>query len=235
MTRSLPNEPLWARTFRSGMSVATMSSSSFVAPAGNGTDAGVAGPLTGASRWPKPTGLRSGTLRLLIDRDWSIRRERVGPAGHGGGPKPLDAGENPPPPLIETLLDVEREDVAPARRSDPERDRHRVVRLVADRHGDALHAELLGPVGGAAVESDGRLPGRQPLDLDVTPADPADAESEHLRDGLLGRPSAGHRLGPPADVASFRFGQDALGEALAEALQRRADAIDLDDVDPEFG
>src|SRR4249919_3006627 len=105
------------------MSAATMSSSSFVAPEGNGTVAGIAGPLAGASLRPKPTGLRSGTLRLLVGRGWSIRRERLGPTGHGGRPKPLDPGQDPPFALVETLLDVEREDVAPTRRPDPERDR----------------------------------------------------------------------------------------------------------------
>jgi hypothetical protein len=51
------------------------------------------------------------------------------------------------------------------------------------------------------VQAHGRLAGRQPLDLDVAPADSTDAEPEDLADGLLGRPAAGERLGPHPDVA----------------------------------
>src|SRR4029077_19633292 len=123
----------------------------------------------------------------------------------------------------------------PAGGPDPERDRHRVVRFVADREGDPVHAELLGPGGGAAVEADRGLTRRQPLDLDLLPADAPDAEPEDLADGLLGCPAAGERLGPEADVALLGGGQDAPREALAEPLDRTADPVDLDDVDPELG
>jgi hypothetical protein len=41
------------------------------------------------------------------------------------------------------------------------------------------------------VEPHRRLSGGQALDLDVAPADAPDAEPEHLRDRLLGRPAAG--------------------------------------------
>src|SRR3954451_18938500 len=234
MTRSFPNEPLCPRAPRSGMSVATRSSSSFVAPDGNGTDAGVAGPLAGMSRRPKPTGPRSGTLRLLIAVRWGIRRERLGTPGDGGRRKALDRGEDPPLALVEPLLDVEREDVAPSCRPDAERDRHCVVGFVGDRDSHPFHAELLGTVRGAAVETDGRLPGRQPLDLDVAPSDAADPEAEHLRDGFLGGPPPGHGLRPPADVPPFGLGQHPPREALAEAFERRANPVDLDDVDAEF-
>ena len=88
------------------------------------------------------------------------------------------------------------------RGADPEGDRDRVVRLVADRDGDPAHAELLGARGGAAVEPDRRLAGRQALDLDLAPADAPDAEAEDLADRLLGGPAAGERLGPVADVGA---------------------------------
>ena len=122
----------------------------------------------------------------------------------------------------------------PAARPDPERDRDRVIRFVADRERDPVHPELVGAGGGPAVQADGRLAGRQPLDLDVAPADPPDAEPEDLADGLLGRPAAGERLGPHPDVALLGGGQDALRESLAEPLDRAADPVDLDDVDPEL-
>ena len=95
--------------------------------------------------------------------------------------------------------------------------------------------ELLRAVGGPPVETHRRLPGRQPLDLDVAPADAANAQAEHLRDGLLGGPAAGHRLGPTPDVPLLGLGQDPSREPLPEPLEGRPDAIDLDDVDPEFG
>ena len=85
------------------------------------------------------------------------------------------------------------------------------------------------------MEAHGRLAGRQPLDLDVAPADAPDAEAEHLRDGLLGGPAAGHRLGPAADVALLVRGEDALRESVAEPVERRGDPVDLDDVDAELG
>ena len=84
------------------------------------------------------------------------------------------------------------------------------------------------------MKSDGGLAGRQPLDLDVAPADAADAEAEHLADRLLGRPAARERLGPIAHVAALRLGQHPAAESVAEALERLADAPDPDDVDPEL-
>ena len=93
----------------------------------------------------------------------------------------------------------------------------------------------LGPPGGTAVEAHGGLPGRQSLDLDVAPADAANAEAQHLGDRLLGSPAAGHRLGAAADVALLVGSQHALGEALAESLQGRPDPLDLDDVDAKLG
>ena len=79
-------------------------------------------------------------------------------------------------------------------------------------------------------------PGRQPLDLDVLPADPAHAQAQHLGDGLLGRPAPGEGLGSsrgrsaaPAAVSTR------LREPLAEPLDRRPDPLDLDDVDAELG
>ena len=106
---------------------------------------------------------------------------------------------------------------------------------MGDREGDPTHPELLGPRRGTAVQADGRLAGRQPFDLDVAPADTADAQAEHLRDRLLGRPSTGHRLGPVADVAALGVGQHPPREAGTEPLQGGPDPGDLDDVDAELG
>src|SRR5258705_9235988 len=235
MTSSFPNEPLWPRAGRSGMSAPTMSSSSFVAPVGKALPASVPSPSRGASRRPKPTGPRSGTVRLRVERLGSIRRERPGATGLGRGAEALDPGEDSPLALVEAVLDVGREDVAPAGHPDAECDRHRVIRFVGDRDGDPLHPQLLGPGGGAAVEPHRRLAGRHPLDLDVAPADPPHTEPKDLGDRFLGRPPAGHRLGPATDVALLRFGQHALREARAELLERGTDPGNADDVDPELG
>ena len=132
-----------------------------------------------------------------------IRRQRAAPPASATVAQPLDPGQDPALAIVEPLLDVEREDVPAAGRPDAERDRDRVVGLVGDRDGDPLHPELLGPGRRPAVEADGGLAGRQPLDLDVAPADPADAETEDLGDRLLGGPAAGEGLRPVADVALF--------------------------------
>jgi len=148
--------------------------------------------------------------------------------------EPLHPREEPSLAIVEARLDVEREDVAPGRRPDPESDRDRIVRLVADRERDQLHPELLGPRRRPAVEANGGLAGRKPLDLDVAPADAADPEAEDLRHGLLRRPAPGEGLRPHPDIALLGRGQDPLRESLAEALDRGPDPVDLDDVDPEL-
>src|SRR5436189_5144203 len=183
MTRRLPNEPLWPRADRSGISPAAMSSSSLTAPAGNGSlRPTLSLPVATASRRPKRTGPRSGTGRPRRTRLGSVlsvrgvRCERGRPAGLGRLPEPLDAGQDPPLALIEPVLDIGREEVAPAGGADPEGDRDRVVRFVRDRDRDPVHAELTGTGLGTPMEPDRRLAGRQPLDLDVTPADPPDPD-----------------------------------------------------------
>src|SRR5712691_3190803 len=120
MTRRRPNEPLWPRAGRSGMSAAAMSSSSFVAPDGNGAVCpGPDGAADGISRRPNPTGLRSGIGPVRLG---------LGGSGSGGsrpcriafGAHPLDPGEDPPLTFVETVLDVGREEISPTRCPDPE-------------------------------------------------------------------------------------------------------------------
>src|SRR6478736_4735400 len=235
MTSSFPNEPLWPRAGRSGMSAPTMSSSSFVAPAGNALAASVPSPSRGASRRPKPTGRRSGTGPSRIGRPGSVRGQLTRATRLGRRPQALDPGQDAALALVQALLDIGRKDIPAAGHPDAERDRHGVVRFVRDRDRDPLHPELLGPRGRPAMQPDGGLAGRHPLDLDVTPADPPDAEAEDLRDRFLGRPPAGHRLGPATNVALFGFGQDPLGETGPELVQGGADPGHADDVDAELG
>ncbi len=194
---------------------------------------GSPGPTPSARR-PNPTG-RALSHRFASPASGASDASAAAPLVSARSRSRSMRGEDPPLAVVESILDVGREEVAAARRPEAEGHRHRVVRLVADRHGDAAHAELLGADLGSPVEAHGRLAGRQALDLDIPPADAADAEPEHLRDGFLGCPAAGHRLGSIADVALLGRGQDTSSEARAEALERRADPFDLDDVDAELG
>ena len=204
MTSSLPNEPLWPRAGRSGTSGADDVVVELASPrpgtALRRIGRHAASRVRRAARSRPVRAQAPDRLRVarLRERPW---RSASAPPATADAAEALDPGEDPPLALVEAVLDVGREDEPAAGRPDAERDRHRVVRFVADRDRDPLHAELLGPRGGPPVQADGRLAGRQPLDLDVAPADAPDAEAEHLGDGLLGRPAAGHRLGPVADVA----------------------------------
>ena len=136
----------------------------------------------------------------------------------------------------EPRVDVEREDVPAARRPHAERDRHRVLGLVGDRDGDAAHAQLLGaaPRRGRGGTIDGWPVGSRSTSMSFQPT-PRTPEAQHLGHGLLGGPATGERLGAVADVALLGGGQDAVGEALPEALDRGRDPVDLDDVDAELG
>ncbi len=236
MTSSLPKEPLWPRAGRSGIRPAAMSSSSLVAPVGYGVRRALGHRLGGQIAPPEPDrrALRHATdppgsgigaseasaaapPASAIDRSRSIRaRIRRSRSSRRSS---MSGGKTNRPPVVRT----------------PNAIAHRVVGFVRDRDGDALHPELVRSCRGAPVETDGRLSGRQPLDLDVTPADAADAEPEDLGDRLLRRPSTGHRLRPVTDVAPLRIGQDAFREPRPEPLQRGPDPLHLDDVDAEFG
>src|SRR5437773_1017818 len=215
MTRTLPNVPLWPRAGRSGSSSATMSSSSSVAPSATGVS--VAPPR------PKPSD-RSTIAALRLRASRRVRQ----PA------EPLEAGEDSSLAVVEAVLDVGREEEPAAGGSDAERNCDRVIGLVADRQRDPRHAQLLRPSRRAPVQPNGGLARWQPLDLDVAPADAADAQAKHLRDGLLRRPATRERLGPVTDVAVLARRQHASREARTEPLERLADSIDADDVDAQF-
>ena len=188
---------------------------------------------TGASRLPKPTGRSATSVPGIVE----VPGSHLGGQGTGAlveRTHALQAAEQQALPVVQALVDVQREDVPPAGRSDTERDRDGVVGLVRDRQGDAAHAELPGPLRGAPVQAHGRLPRRQTLDLDVLPADPSDAQAEDLRDGLLGSPAAGERLRAVPDIASLAVREHAARETLAEPRECGLDPLDLDDVDAEL-
>src|SRR6266496_2106476 len=151
MTRTLPNVPLWPRFGRSGRSAATMSSSSLVASSGKGSSPAGAEPCGGASRRPnpKPTARRSVTgTSILAGR-------------HIGRSQAFEAGQDPPLAFVQSILDVEREDVPAASGPDAEGDGHGIVRFMGDRDRDPAHPELFGTGRGPAVEADRRLAGWQ--------------------------------------------------------------------------
>src|SRR5262245_15384667 len=202
MTSTFPNDPLWPRFGRSGSRPAAIASSSVTAP---GTAVATDEPET-SSRRPNPTG-RSVIVvapAVVAGQPAGLVVERV---------QALDPGQQSPLAVVEPLVDVDREDEATAGRPDAERDRNCVISLVGDRDGDPRHPELPRPPFRAAVEADCRLSRRQPLDLDLLPADAPHAQPEDLADGLLRGPAAGERLGPIADVAALRRRQDTLREA----------------------
>ena len=245
MTSSFPNDPLWDRLSRIGTSVDAIWSSRSSAPSigGPSGEAPAAVPAAGAGQTRRvraqPPPAPSSVIRtasVAPGRDCGATPDdvRVGRDSRVKVAEPLHPGEQPSLPVVESLLDVEREDVPSTGAPDPEGDRDRVVGLVADRHRDPLHAELLRPGGRAAVEADRRLAGRQPLDLDVAPADAAHPQPQHLRHGFLRRPSTGEGLRSKTDIALFRRRQDPARELLAEALDGRPDPVDLDDVDAEL-
>src|SRR5215212_4381847 len=127
---------------------------------------GVSVALAAASWRPKPRGLRSAIGAARAFHAVTRIVDRSGRGSGGEVAEPLHPGKDPTLAIVEPLLDVEREDVPTAGRSDAERDGDRVVGLVADRDRDALHAELLGAPRGATVEPDRGLSGRESLDLD---------------------------------------------------------------------
>src|SRR6266511_1562107 len=217
MTRSLPNRPLWPRSGRSGRRAAAASSSSTGPDAVEGLSPPAGDrPVEVAAR-PKPTG-RSATSGLLPERPMTLH--------------PL---EDPALAVVEPRLDIGREEKSPGGGPDPERDGDGELGLVTDGDRDPAHAQLRGPGGGPAVEAHRGLSGRQPLDLDVPPADAADAQAQDLADRLLGRPAPRHGLRPATHVTLLGGGQDPPDEAIAEALQRGPDPLDADDVDAELG
>ena len=218
---------------RSGSSAAAIASSSGRRPGRQRLPSSAPRRRPSASRRPNPTGVaqpRSPSGRSAARRPPALGARRLGQLA-----QPLHPGEDPPLAIVEPLLDVGREEVSAAGRPDAERDRDRVVGFVGDRHRDPAHAELLGPRRGAAVEADGRLAGRQPLDLDVAPADAADAEPEDLATRPPSPPSgrrtsrAGRGRSAARPAVRTRF-----ENRVAEALERRPDPLDLDDVDAEL-
>src|SRR5260221_3002838 len=89
--------------------------------------------------------------------------------------------------------------------------------------------ERAAPLLGPAVQRDDRLAERRAPDLDLPPANAADAQAEDLRDGLLRRPPPGEMEDVAAAVRAFPLGVDAPEEPLIVPVEDPLDADGLDD------
>ena len=98
---------------------------------------------------------------------------------------------------------------------------------------DLRDAEVLCPSRRPSMQSNRRLAGGLPFDLDLAPADPADPESEHLRHRLFRRPATGHGLRSSAHIGAFGVGQDSGLEPRGMPLQDACDARHTNDVDAD--
>src|SRR5438874_11326120 len=105
------------------------------------------------------------------------------------------------------------------------RDRHRERTLQSDRGSSRL---------GAPVQRDRRLPRARTTDLDLSPTDSANSETEHFRDGFLRGPPTGEMQDVRAAVHLLPLRVHAIQESPRVLLEHVADARRLDDVDPDL-
>src|SRR5439155_2347535 len=105
------------------------------------------------------------------------------------------------------------------------RDRNRQRGLEPDRLTSGFRAP---------VKRDRRLASASSTNFDLAPADAADSETEHLRDGFLRRPPTREMQDVRAAVHLLPLGIDAIEEASRMLLEHIADPRCLDDVDADF-
>src|SRR5207253_7998925 len=84
------------------------------------------------------------------------------------------------------------------------------------------------------MQSHGRLPRPRPTDLDLSPTDTANAETEDFGDGFLRGPPTREMQDVRAAVHLLPLGIDAIEEASRMLLQHIADPRCLDDVDADL-
>jgi hypothetical protein len=70
--------------------------------------------------------------------------------------------------------------------------------------------------------------------LDITPADSANAGTERLHGRLFAGETRCKFLDAPTVALAFPFGINALEKSFAMALEHTTHAFDFDDVDPDF-
>src|SRR2546430_7514810 len=78
------------------------------------------------------------------------------------------------------------------------------------------------------------LPGACSTDLDLSPTDAADTESEHFRDGLLRSPPTGEMQDVRAAVHLLPLRIHAIQESAGVLLENVSDARCFNDVDPDL-
>src|SRR5438876_1196409 len=88
---------------------------------------------------------------------------------------------------------------------------------------------------GTTMKCDDRLTCASAADLDLAPPDSANTETEHLRDGLFGRPTTGEMENVRAAIHLLPFRVHAIQKAAGVPLQYVADPRRLNDVDANLG
>src|SRR5438874_5477156 len=105
------------------------------------------------------------------------------------------------------------------------RDRHRERTLQSDRGSSRL---------GAPVQRDRRLPRARTTDLDLSPTDSANSETEHFRDGFLRGPPTGEMQDVRAAVHLLPLRVYAIEKPPWMLLEDIPNAHGLNDVDAHF-
>src|SRR5437867_10082953 len=105
------------------------------------------------------------------------------------------------------------------------------------RNGDGqrgLQTDRFASRFSTTMKSDRRLTGSCSPDLDLSPADAANAEAEHLRDGFLRSPSPREMQDVRAAVHLLPLRIHAVEKSPRMLLEHVADPRGLDDVDADF-
>ncbi len=222
------------RRFSSGIAADRAARRRAGAPRPHGLPRGAAAPRRARRRrWPPArTRSRRGARRGTGARRWPPRPRRLAPSGRAWARStPLRPPASPRPcraARASSRLAHGTPHVAVLDGAD----RGRQLLRVRHRQVDAAGLDPLRPCLRRAREAHLRL--RPAHDLDLLPGEP-DTAAERLADRLLageaGRVVLGG-MGARVAVGDLGLGEDALAEA-GVALERRLDARDLDQVDPD--
>src|SRR5439155_1180343 len=111
-------------------------------------------------------------------------------------------------------------------------DRDRQIADVRDRDREwTLQPDRFAPGLGATMKRHRGLPGASSTDLDLSPTDAADTESEHFRDGFLRGPPTREMQDVRAAIHLLPLGIDAIQESPRVPLQHVSNPNRLNDVD----
>src|SRR5439155_16188095 len=123
-----------------------------------------------------------------------------------------------------------------ARSAQPYGHRDREIADMRNRDGQrGLQTDRFASRFSTTVKRDRRLTGSCSPDLDLSPADAANAQTEDLRDGFLRSPSPGEMQDVRAAVHLLPLRIHAVEKSPRMLLEHVADPRGLDDVDADFG